>query len=1809
MAFPSDGTSVSSSATSAILTPHTADDDACSMTTVSPPSSFSSDSSDPTSEAVAIVGFSCRVAGNNNSPSQLWDYLLEKGDAAGDMPAARWDPYRTRQACNREILSETTSKGYFLNNLENFDASFFGISPREAEQMDPQQRITVETVWEALEHAGIPPQGLAGSDTAVFMGVNSDDYAKLLLEDLPNVEAWMGVGTAYCGVPNRVSHLLDLMGPSSAIDAACASSLVAVHHGRAALLAKETSLVIAGGVNALIGPGLTRVLDKAGAISSDGRCRSFDESAAGYGRGEGAGIVVMKRLQDAERDEDQILAVLKGSAVGADGRTNGIMAPNQYAQERVAKQALKAAGISADTVSYIEAHATSTPLGDPTECSAMANVYGSGARQPGSPPCYIGSIKSNIGHLEAGAGVMGLIKAIMVLQTGVVPPQANLIKPTTKIDWAKSMLAPVTEATNLPVVGWPRRAAIASYGYGGTVSHAVIEAPPSESLSIRKVLSRAPSDQDPALLLLSAPSAVRLKAAASDLAHFLGASEEVRNHQINLHSIAYTLAVKRGHHKFRTAIVADSSTEAIHLLNEVTQSRSSPHIFTGRASTPPDKSNAAPGSDGISPDGSGRAGAVWIFSGHGAQWKHMGSTLLDEEPAFAEVVELLEPIIDRELGFSAAAALRSGDFESATKVQVLIYVMQVGLAAVLKASGLQPSAVVGHSHGEIAASVVAGALSMTEGALICCTRARLFRSVAGLGAMILVNIPYHQAVQEVGERNDVSVAIDSSPGSCVVSGTLEAIEMLSAEWKGKNVQVRTVQTDTAFHSPMLLPLIAPLQEGLKGALHPRLPTIPLYSTSASDPRTTKARDADYWTANMIKPVLLNSTIRAVAEDGFKIFLEVSSHPIVSHSVSEILTDADISDAVVIPTLLRNKDTQRSLLLAMGKLHCVGDSADFKHVLPGKWLHNVPGTRWEHQPYWRKVTDASASRAVTHDVHAHNLLGARTPVSGTNTVLWQTHLDSSTKPFPGNHPLHGAEIVPAAVLLNTFLAAVPGHSVCNVSFRVPVVVGPPRQVQIVLEEARVRIASKLIGQMDKEIQDAGSWLVNTTAQVSSDKIAPMADLDIPTIQQRLTTRLSDSFSVQYLADVGVAEMGFPWKVLEHHGNENEMLAKVHADPESTPSRHWGGTSWASILDAATSISSTIFFNEPLLRMPTALEQISILTNDATPASCYIYVDKAAAAYTANVTILSESGRVLCKFQNLKFAGIDGNPDTRRSDKGLVHRLAWPPAQLSEEPLNIRQVVFLADEKSSLLASYRDRLDKLGIPNNTVAEFKALPDGSDSIVIFIPGGARTEAEIYQTSEDSCNRLLLLVKHLIEKASQCKVFCITQTAIRGTTCQSLSQAALVGLARIIKSEEPEVFGGLIDVEDEQFPMQAIKYVQGPDVIRIEDTVARNARLRPFAKAATPSKQMPFRFHPYGTYVITGGLGALGIEVASYLAEKGARRLVLVSRRSFIPRREWESHKDNPVVHRILALEATGVWVHPLSVDMTGANASDMLLKALNNLDVPPVLGVVHAAGTLANQLVRETTREAFSSVIAPKIRGALALHQAFPPKTLDFMAFFSSCGQLLGFPGQAAYGTGNAFLDSLATHRRDLGDNAVSIMWTSWRGLGMAASTKYIDAELSARGITDVTRDDAFLAWEQIFSYNTDQAVVLRTLAVDGNDAPAHPILENIIERRHTSATSGSGASEVTADDAEPTSGPALEALVAKKIAQCVASTLSLAEDSIDPHVALSELGMDSVMSVELRSQLQKSMKVRVGPTLIWNCPTVSHLVTHFVKERTK
>ena len=1038
---------------------------------------------------------------------------MARKDGCGDLDALRWEPYRSRNRRNGKELDKITSRGYFVPNIADFDNMFFGISPKEAENMDPQQRISLEVCWEALESAGIPPQSLAGSNTAVYMGVNSDDYGKLLLEDLSGIEAWMGIGTAYCGIPNRISYHLDLMGPSTAMDAACASSLVAIHHGRQSLLAGETDLAIVGGVNALYGPGLTKVLDKAGAVSPEGLCRSFDDESKGYGRGEGAGIVILKRMDDALKNQDNIIAVLKGSAVGQDGRTNGIMAPNGKAQELVARKALDAGGIDPLSVGYVEAHATSTPVGDPVEVTAMSNVYGKGRKA--EHPCLIGSIKPNIGHVEAGAGVMGFIKAIMAVNKGVVPPQANLSKLNTRVNWQEAGLQVVREPTKWKETDTIRRASICSYGYGGTVSHAVVEefCDNREKFPTTGRVDGEPKDEM-MILTFSAPQEKRIAIQAGVIASWILGEGT----QHSLSSIATTLATRRGHHDYRAAIVASHHEEAAEALKALASGSDHSKSVSRRVVS-----------------SSGNQGSVWVFSGHGAQWKEMGQDLI-LNPVFYEATLVVEATVQTEAGFSALQALKDGDMESSDTVQILTYVMQIGLAAILKSKGVTPQAIIGHSVGEIAASVVADALTAREGALIVCRRAALYRRVMGRGTMVLVSRPFAEIQSELGERTDIVAAIDSSPSSCVVSGLTGIVGEFAESWKGRGIKVIKVKTDVAFHSPSLNELVEPLSESLARSLEPKYPSVQLYSTSLTDARGQDLRDTKYWTNNMINPVLLTQAVTAAASDKFKIYLEVSSHPVVSHSIEEILLNAGFEDPAVLATMNRGKPAERSILLSIASLHCTGVPIFWNSqvTMCGDWAHNVPSTHWIRQRHVKQVSSEPLNNSSGHDSDTHTLLGQRISIPSTSLTVYTTILSESTRPFPGQHPLHGTEIVPAAVLINTFYHGTGKRDLHDIVLRVPVALSAPREVQLTRQQGRVRLTSRLVQEMGEEVEEAvedQSWMTHTTGRYY-DKAGLFANdevnaaVDIAAIKGRIGARLKDTFSIDYLAGVGVSAMGSP-----------------------------------------------------------------------------------------------------------------------------------------------------------------------------------------------------------------------------------------------------------------------------------------------------------------------------------------------------------------------------------------------------------------------------------------------------------------------------------------------------------------------------------------------------------------------------------------------------------------------------------------------------------------------------------------------------------
>ncbi|MFF7131969.1 beta-ketoacyl synthase N-terminal-like domain-containing protein [Streptomyces sp. NPDC008196] len=848
------------------------------------------------SEPVAVIGVGCRLPGGVHGPADYWRLLTDGVDAIGRVPEDRWRDFTPFPP------EDVPPYGGFLDDIAGFDADFFRITPREAALMDPQQRILLEVVHEALAHAAVPAASLAGTATGVFVGVSAPEYGSLTGADPAAVDPWAPAGAALSVTAGRLAYVLDTRGPSMAVDTACSSSLVAVHHACVSLRTGESDTAIAAGVNVLLSPTVTMAFRRAGALAPDGRCKPFSPHADGIGRGEGCAAVLLKRLSDAERDGDRVLAVIRATAVNSDGRSNGLLAPNPAAQQALLADAYARAGLTPAQVDYVEAHGTGTPLGDPIEAGALGAVLGAD-RDP-DQPLLLGSVKSNLGHLESAAGIAGLVKTVLALHHDVIPPSLHCSEGSA-LDGTH--LRVVTEGEPWPRYGGTAVAGVSGFGFGGTNAHAVLEEwRPG-------VLPPRPAEEPGARLhLLSDVDEERLRDTAARLADWL------RTAAAHPADVARTLAGRAGRGSVRAAVVARDRAELADGLDALARGGSHGRVVTGER-------------DLVG------AGPVWVFSGYGSQWAGMGRRLLAEEPAFAAAVQKL----DAECGLALYDRLASGsELDRLEVAQPVLFGLQVALAELWRSHGVEPAAVIGHSLGEVAAAVCAGALDVSEGARIVAVRARLLSRLRG-GAMAVVDLDDREL--DVLDRDfpGVHVAVHSSPGQKVVTGEEPAVARLVRWLEGQGRAARSMRVVGAGHSPQVEPLLAELTASL-AEVRGRAPRVPVYSTVLDDPRGDCVFDAAHWAANLRRPVRLDRALAAAAADGRTAFVEISPHPVLGRAVTD-----NVPGALAIGTLRRGADGCADFLTQVGALYCAGG----RLPLPSGRVVDVPAPRWRHVRHW------------------------------------------------------------------------------------------------------------------------------------------------------------------------------------------------------------------------------------------------------------------------------------------------------------------------------------------------------------------------------------------------------------------------------------------------------------------------------------------------------------------------------------------------------------------------------------------------------------------------------------------------------------------------------------------------------------------------------------------------------------------------------------------------------------------------------------------------------------------------------------------
>ncbi len=1189
-------------------------------------------------EPIAIVGIGCRFPGGVTDPDSFWQLLAAGRDAITPIPPERWDVDAFFDPNADAPGKIATRWGGFLDQVDQFDAAFFGISPREAMHMDPQQRLLLEVAWEALEHAGQPTDALESSQTGVFIGMSNSDYFELQTEQAPIASVYVETGNRHSFAAGRLSYLHNFQGPSIAIDTVCSSSLVAVHLACQSLRTQECRMALAGGINLILAPQSTIMTSKWGVMASDGRCKTFDARADGVVRSEGCGIVVLKRLADALKDGDPILALIRGSAVNQDGRSAGLTAPNGQAQQALLRQALKQARIAPAEISYVETHGTGTPLGDPIEVEALATVYG----QPSAnvQPCVLGALKTNLGHMEAAAGVAGLIKAVLAMRHESIPANLHFQAPNAHFALQQTRLTIPTAAIPWAANGKPRYAGVSSFGLSGTNAHVIIEEPPAPPQLAETAESRALY-----LVPLSARSAGALRSLAERYREYLASPCAPP-----LADLAFSAATRRSHHPHRLAISGSCPAALRAQLDAFLNGSSLPGLASGVV-TP-----SAPR-------------LAFVFPGQGAQWPGMARQLYREMPPFRAAFEQCAAACRPFLSFSLTDELLAPTQSSAIDViQPLLFAISVSLSALWQHWGVRPAAVVGHSMGEVAAAYVAGALSLEDAARVICLRSQLLRTVSGQGAMALVELSVAEAEHAIAEVADrVSVAVSNSPRATVLAGEVAALEAVLARLEAQQVFCRRINVDVASHSPQMDPLAPALLKAL-APIQPHAGRVPLYSTVRERVLDGHELDAAYWMHNLRQPVQFSTAVAQLVRDGVTLFVELSPHPLLLPSIAAGLRERGES-GTTLPSLRREEDEIATMLGTLGALYTAGVPLDWQALFPsGGRTVPLPSYPWQRERYWLSQAAAPAAAAGTQRTSGHPLLGTHMSAAAQpGTHLWETTLSLATHPYLAEHQVQGLAVLPGAAYLELALAGARAlwgtgaHELVDVRFIQMLSLAPEEALAV-----QLAMVSDLSGDAQFDVysrpatQPDAAWTRHASGRLRR-MLAPdvAGEQHLDAIQARCNEHLTGPAHYQRLAAQGL-----------HYGPNFQGIAAVQRCPgealgrlEQTPAVSIEGNAYVvhpALLDAAFHVLNAAAPQDDdstYLPIKVAQARFYARPSGATWSYARLEPSDAPGERHGDVLLLDAAGRVLIEIRGMSLQRLDA--PRRDPSADWLYNLAWLP----------------------------------------------------------------------------------------------------------------------------------------------------------------------------------------------------------------------------------------------------------------------------------------------------------------------------------------------------------------------------------------------------------------------------------------------------------------------------------------------------------------------------------------------------------------------
>ena len=1715
---------------------------------------------------IAVVGMAGRFPGGGNTLDAYWDLLAQGRDAVGDI-TPRWDALGLRHL-HRDTAPQWAA---LLDSVDQFDAPFFGMSAREADRLDPQQRLLLELSYEALEHAGMPLPSLQGSRTSVYVGALFHDYELRLLNAQQHADFHSATGAYNTFAAGRLSYVLGLQGPCLSLDTACSSSLVSIHLACQSLRSGESSLALACGVNLILAPEVMDMLSAMQALSPDGRCKTFDARANGYVRGEGGGVLVLKRLADAQRDGDRVLALIRGSAVNQDGASTALTSPSAAAQVQVLQQALANAQLTAEDIDCIEAHGTGTSLGDPLEMEALRQVF-AGRRAP----LPVGSVKTNVGHLESAAGMSGVFKIILAMQHNLLPAHRNFETLNPVISLQDTPFVIPTQPQPWPRAARPRRAGVSAFAMSGTNAHVILEEPP-EIHETHETPETPGTPETDRLLALSAKHPEALRAQAAQMAAFLRGTAEP---EIDL---AASSLRRRTHHALRLAVVGQSKSDWAAALQAFAAGTPHPQIFAG----------AQPAST--------RRDPVWVFPGQGAQWLGMGRTLMAQDAAFAAAFAAAANAVRAQQGPDIAAEMQASAprLEAIEVVQPWLFCVQLGLAALWRAWGVTPGAVVGHSMGEAAAAVVAGALSLEDGARVITLRSRLMQQVAGQGAMLAVNMSAEEASERLRPYGDaLNVAVFNGPQSVAISGPVDAIERLQKELTAEQQFAARVRTNVAFHSPHMDALNAPLLDGLAD-LRPRAAELPLYSTVTGSAQTTP-QDAAYWGRNLRQPVLFAGAVQALKRAGFDTFLEISPHPLLTHALSAAAVSA-------VHSTRRDLPERATLLGQLATLHTLGVPIDWAKFAPHGRTLALPPTPYVRQRHWLPAAP-QASLGAPRSATTHPLLGSAVTLAN-GTMAWERELGLTAHPWLEDHRVGEARVVPGAVYVEMLLAAA-RDALGTAQLRLESL--ELRAVLVLQPEAPVllQVVREAHGAMLVCSRQGTQWTTHASARVL--KAAPEA-VSVPPLSQEGQS-LDATAAYQRLATLDL-----------HYGPAFQGIAQAWVQPHTAHARlrapeRGPYTLAPTLLDAALQVAGlqvlcTRQTSASAPWLPMGMERLSLLGNAASATQCWVQrTAETPTAWTGDVVLLDAQDRAVVHLQGVRLQQMASG--AAPSNALLLH--TWEKlAPLPQAPRSAQGECWLivGDTQGLGLAVQKSLAAQAAEVIYLTPEAHAAAHISDAKplrgIVYLaaldaPTGAAGLARAQALTCDAPLKLLAALQNRRWRDMP-RLWLVTQGAQQvhnEAAPVAPEQALLWGLGRSLAYELPQLrctrldvragvsgVSGVANLESTAHALVRELLAAGPeDELALRGSTRYAARLQrgaPMAPSAATLRRD-------GTYLITGGLGGLGLQLAAWMAQQGAGHLLLCGRRA------TPSPQQQAVLTR---LQEGGTQVHLVQVDSTDAQ---QMAAVIARTDLPPLRGVVHTAGVLDDALASEQTPERFFRVLAPKVLGAWNLHTLTAQAPLDFFVLYASAAGLLGAPAQTNYAAANSFLDALATLRRQQGLPALSIDWGPFAEVGMAAAQDNRGNRLVSRGLTPLTPEEGHgLLAALLHSPNAHVgALHMNTrqwLESFPHLAAASLFTYLVRDAKGSPKTDTNMRSKLQQAPAAERAG-----MLQTFLAQEIASVLRLDIAQVGRDVPLKSLGVDSLLGLELRNRLEAGLGVRLSATLVWVHPTPGALQTLLEKE---